>query len=123
MWGHVTRRAPAAPPRIPAVTRRLATSLLAAVLIFGMPGAAQAADAADLFAQSQNGGLSEAPKPAGGGISESAKPSAPTSTASAADPAELPFTGTDPRITLLLGFAALLAGAGLRMRTGDVRDY
>jgi hypothetical protein len=31
--------------------------------------------------------------------------------------------GSDQRITMLLGFAAILAGAGIRLRTRDARDY
>lgn len=101
--------------------RRLAILLLALATFVGAPATAVAADAdaLDLIAQSQNGGLSETPRPSGG-LTESASPATP---AAAAEPSELPFTGTDPRITLLLGLAALLAGAGLRLRTGDARDF
>lgn len=100
------------------MTRRLATLLLAVAALGGAPAAAGAAGAVDLIAQGENGGLSQTPRPSGG-LTESASPAA----SAAAEPGELPFTGTDPRITMLLGVAALLAGAGLRLRTGDARDY
>lgn len=82
-----------------------------------------------LTAQTSNGTLSETPtaatggsagtgtEPGGGGESPSPADK-PTASADV-----LPFTGSDPRITLLLGVAALLAGAGLRLRTGDARDF
>lgn len=70
-----------------------------------------------LQAQADGGTLSDAPTKATGDTSDSGDSSAaPTASA-------LPFTGSDPRVTLLLGAAALLAGAGLRLRTGDARDF
>ena len=77
------------------------------------------ADAA-ITAQAPKGTLSDTPTEATSGSKSSRSSAAPVATATAD---ALPFTGSDPRITLLLGVAALLAGAGLRLRTGDARDY
>lgn len=107
-------------PRIDHVTRRLATLMLASALLGAAPAVAAASDASELLAQGNNGGLTDNPRPTGG-LSESATPAGKAEVAAAAE--ELPFTGSDPRITLLLGAAALLAGAGLRLRTGDARDF
>lgn len=82
------------------------------------------ADAA-VTAQTPKGTLSDTPtaaKKTGGSSESSGANSADAPTASDVADA-LPFTGSDPRITLLLGVAALLAGAGLRLRTGDARDF
>lgn len=80
------------------------------------------ADAA-VTAQTPKGTLSDAPTPASSGKSSDTAPSS-SDASTASDVADaLPFTGSDPRITLLLGVAALLAGAGLRLRTGDARDF
>lgn len=77
------------------------------------------ADAA-VTAQKPRGTLSETPTEAkSGNLSDDSGSGSDTSAVADA----LPFTGSDPRITLLLGVAALLAGAGLLMRTGDARDY
>lgn len=74
-------------------------------------------------AQTPKGTLSDTPTEAkSGGASDDSDSGSGSSTASDVADA-LPFTGSDPRITLLLGVAALLAGAGLRLRTGDARDY
>lgn len=58
-----------------------------------------------------------------GSSSTSGSSSSGTRAVATASADTLPFTGSDPRITLLLGAAALLAGAGLRLRTGDARDF
>lgn len=122
--------------RLSRVDRRALTLIAAAGLVLAVPAWASAAasDADALLAQSNTGTLtaqgiaagedtgtlSKNPKPSGAG-SSSASSSDATGTGASAD--ELPFTGSDPRITLLLGLAALLGGAGLRMRTGDARDF
>jgi LPXTG-motif cell wall-anchored protein len=38
-------------------------------------------------------------------------------------PADLPNTGTDPRLLFLAGMAMTLLGSGLRLRTADADDY
>lgn len=82
------------------------------------------ADAA-VTAQTPKGTLSDTPTAAKQSDRSSASSGADSgSSSTASDVADaLPFTGSDPRITLLLGVAALLAGAGLRLRTGDARDF
>lgn len=77
---------------------------------------------ASLTAQAPQGTLSDTPTEASGG-SESSASSGSSAPRAAVTADTLPFTGSDPRITLLLGAAALLAGAGLRLRTGDARDF
>lgn len=121
--------------RLPRVDRRALTLLAAAGLALAAPAWANAAasDADALLAQSRTGTLSAQGIAAGedtGTLSKDAKPSGKGSSAASSDATgtgasadELPFTGSDPRITLLLGLAALLGGAGLRLRTGDARDY
>lgn len=75
-------------------------------------------------AQTPKGTLSDTPTEATKGSSSSGGSSSSDAGSAASDVADaLPFTGSDPRITLLLGVAALLAGAGLRLRTGDARDF
>ena len=44
-------------------------------------------------------------------------------TAPPAAPADLPNTGSDPRMLFLAGMAMSLLGAGLRLRTADADDY
>jgi hypothetical protein len=113
------------------VDRRALTLIAAAGLALAVPAWANAATDADaLLAQSNTGTLTAQGIAAGedtGGLSKNAKPSAKSASTDAASDGvaadELPFTGSDPRITLLLGLAALLAGAGMRMRTGDARDF
>lgn len=114
--------------------RRALTLLAAAGLVLATPAWAGAASAESLLARGdtgtltadgiaaggETGTLTQDATPAGSGSSSSSSSSS-SSTAAAAD--QLPFTGSDPRITLLLGVAAVLAGAGMRMRTGDARDY
>ncbi len=91
-------------------------------LLAGAPSSGTLSDdPADVItAQTPKGTLKDSPTKAAGSSSSSS--STPSSVASATAES-LPFTGSDPRITLLLGAAALLAGAGLRLRTGDARDY
>lgn len=81
------------------------------------------ADAA-VTAQTPKGTLSDTPTAARSGSSSKNSGAESSAEQAASDVADaLPFTGSDPRITLLLGVAALLAGAGLRLRTGDARDF
>ncbi len=134
-----TRLAAAVPRRLPGVLRRFSIALTAAAVLATAPAAVAAADAEQLLAQAsentlrqtpptsglsaqgaESGSLSDTP-PAVGGSGKGEAESGDSRPAVAA--AELPFTGADPRITLLLGAAALLTGAGLRLRTGDARDY
>lgn len=105
---------------MPAAEARSAGELLAQ----SSGGSLSDSSTADLIAQSPKGKLSDTPTAAG------AKPRARSSEASAsgasgasATAAALPFTGSDPRVMLGLGLAAILAGAGLRLRTGDARDF
>lgn len=44
-------------------------------------------------------------------------------TAPPAPSADLPNTGSDPRMLFLAGMAMSLLGAGLRLRTADADDY
>lgn len=115
--------------RLCRVDRRALTLLAAAGLALATPAWASAASADALLAQSDVGSLTTDGMAAGadtGTLSDRAKPAgksgaAGSSTAGAVD--ALPFTGSDPRITLLLGLAAVLLGAGLRLRTADARDF
>ena len=125
------------PRRLPVVDRRP----LIVLLVLGLSGAvapaagARSADAllaqsgsgtlsdsptSDLIAQTPRGKLSGTPTTVGTKAKSSASSSASGTTATAS---ALPFTGSDPRVMLGLGLAAILAGAGLRLRTGDARDY
>jgi LPXTG-motif cell wall-anchored protein len=87
-------------------------------------------------ASNDGGGLSDSP-PVGGssgssgsgtppssdgataGAAGPAEPSGTTAVATEQTPGELPNTGADPRVLLLLGSALLLSGIGLRLRTID----
>lgn len=122
--------------RLLRVDRRALTLIAAAGLAVAVPAGANAASDADaLLAQSSTGTLTAEGIAAGedtGTLSKDAKPSGKSSSSSSssadatgtgASADALPFTGSDPRITLLLGLAALLGGAGLRLRTGDARDF
>lgn len=92
-------------------------------LLAGAPSTGTLSDDPAVTAQTPKGTLSDTPTEAkSGGASDDSDSGSGSSTASDVADA-LPFTGSDPRITLLLGVAALLAGAGLRLRTGDARDY
>jgi len=46
-----------------------------------------------------------------------------TSGSSGSSGGELPNTGSDPRLLLLVGLALLLCGVGLRLRTADAELY
>jgi hypothetical protein len=123
------------------VDRRPLSALLALGLIGAVPSGAMASSADRLFAGNPSGTLSDSPsadllaQASSGTLSDTPKaPGAATSAGGSSDTsgsgsettptaASLPFTGSDPRITLMLGFAAVLLGAGLRMRTGDARDF
>lgn len=84
--------------------------------------------------QDEGGGLSEEPPvPGGGGDSGGsgqAEPSgqagdddAATAAPEAATTAQLPNTGSDPRLLVMIGLLFVLAGAGLRLRTIDPDAY
>ena len=113
--------------------RRALTLIVAASLALGTPAIARAAssNADALLAQSNTGTLTADGIAAGkdtGTLSSdpkaAAKGSSSTSSSNSGAVADqLPFTGSDPRITLLLGAAAILAGAGIRLRTRNVNDF
>lgn len=127
--------------------RRPLSLLLALGLLGTVPAGAAAASAEALFAATPSGTLSEDPvdtltaQTPEGTLSDepqeaptSSTPAAPSDSSSGSARADadgtltatadaLPFTGSDPRITMLLGLAALLAGAGLRMRTAHPHDF
>jgi hypothetical protein len=131
----VTDRSPGRLRRLGRVNRRSLVALLAAGLLLSAPAGALAANPDALFASAASGTLSNTPTAdtslaatdSQGTLSGTPTPSGEkqggTKAAAAPAASTLPFTGSDPRITLLLGVAALLAGAGLRLRTGDARDY
>jgi hypothetical protein len=122
---------------------RLAT--LVAVLLFAFPAAAFAQGAGDDQYQDPFGdqpsqssgsgggstttdsGLSTSPPVAGAGSSGSGSsgssaPSAPpvqTPVAGASASRDLPRTGSEPLVIMMLGLAFLLTGIGLRLRTID----
>lgn len=91
------------------ISRRLAALLVAAVL--GVPASAAAQ-------------TTTIPR---GGADVSNTPPVPlsdgTSGSSADGAAELPNTGTDPRLLFLCGVALTLLGVGLRLRTADADLY
>jgi hypothetical protein len=113
------------------VDRRALAILAAAGFVVATPALANAAASADaLLAQSDTGTLTAQGLASGedtGTLSKKPKSAGERANAAQSSDASssgaLPFTGSDPRITLLLGFAAVLAGAGLRLRTGDARDF
>ncbi len=135
--------------RLSRVDRRALTIVAALSAVLVLPagaGATSQADADALLAQSggsltsdgvaaggDTGSLSPDAQPAGksgSGAASTDRSKTEPKTEPKADAAgskaaadELPFTGSDPRITMLLGAAAALAGAGLRLRTGDARDF
>lgn len=137
----ITHRDAGGVRRLCRVDRRALVLIAAASAVLAVPAWAGAATDADaLLAQSggsltadgiaaggDTGSLSDAPKPAGTSGSSSGKATGDANGSDAAGSGAagdaLPFTGSDPRITLLLGIAAALAGAGLRLRTGDARDF
>lgn len=51
------------------------------------------------------------------------EPQAATKPQAASGTAELPNTGSDPRLLFLAGVALTLFGVGLRLRTADADDY
>ena len=59
------------------------------------------------------------------GVDDAARPAArrERDRASRRPPADLPNTGSDPRMLFLAGLALSLLGAGLRLRTADADDY
>ena len=52
-----------------------------------------------------------------------ADPEAPSPAPAPSPAADLPNTGSDPRMLFLAGAAMSLLGAGLRLRTVDADDY
>jgi hypothetical protein len=122
------------------VDRRPLATLLALGLIGTVPAPASAASIDALLAGSPSGTLTDEPsavaqtpkgtlsdKPTASGTASGGSGSSGSTQGGAgsqvATASALPFTGSDPRVTLLLGCAAILAGAGLRLRTGDARDF
>ncbi len=114
--------------RLSGVDRRALTVIAAAGALLALPAVASATSAEALLAQSPNGTLTADAFAAGdssGTLSDTATPTGKKQggTTAAASADQLPLTGSDPRLTLLLGLAAALAGAGMRLRTRDARDY
>lgn len=127
--------------RLAGVLARSAALLATAVVLIVPAGAAAAADLDALLAQGsgeslrqtaptdlttaqggrESGELSDTPPAVDGGSGSAG--AGPERGSAGAHAAALPFTGADARLTLLLGVSALLLGAGLRLRTGDARDY
>jgi hypothetical protein len=101
-----------------------ATASSADRLLAGNPtGTLSDSPSSDLLAQASSGTLSDTPKAPGTASSSSSGSSSGSGSETTPTAAALPFTGSDPRVTLMLGFAAILLGAGLRLRTGDARDF
>jgi hypothetical protein len=131
----LTHRSAGGVRRLCRVDRRALAVFAVAGALFASPTWAGAApDASALLAQSDGGTLTADGIAAGGdtgSLSNKAKAAGKSGSATSSTSAgstgavadSLPFTGSDPRITLLLGLAAVLAGAGLRLRTGDARDF
>ena len=129
----VTLRPSGGVRRLSRVDRRALALIAAAGLALTAAPSALGAGAEDLLAQSNTGTLTADGIAAGGdtgSLSSQAKPatkshssSGSTAASSGSSADQLPFTGSDPRITLLLGLAAVLAGAGLRLRTRDPLSY
>jgi LPXTG-motif cell wall-anchored protein len=59
----------------------------------------------------------------GAGVSTTPPVPLPGERATPATAADLPNTGSDPRMLFLTGLAMSLLGAGLRLRTVDADDY
>lgn len=108
-------------------------ALAAAFTLAGAPAASALSPVERVIAQTEEtesnlsqtpptSGLSAQNEPEAGSLT-SDPPSVPGRQEAREQSGELPFTGSDPLMTLLLGGAALLTGAGLRLRTGDARDY
>jgi hypothetical protein len=91
------------------ISRRIAALLVAAVLLVPASAAAQTTTIPRGGADVSN----TPPVPLSGG----------TAAGSADGAAELPNTGTDPRLLFLCGLALTLLGVGLRLRTADAELY
>jgi len=91
--------------------RRLVVVPLAVVML-AVPASAQAQDST--IPEDGAGVSTTPPIPLPGEPGERARP---------AVPADLPNTGSDPRMLFLTGIAMSLLGAGLRLRTLDADDY
>jgi LPXTG-motif cell wall-anchored protein len=99
--------------------------VLAAILLCG-PGAAFAQTTTTTIPQHGASGVSKQPPvPLGTGTTATtpAPPAATTAPPAAAAGNELPNTGADPRLLLLLGAALTLLGVGLRLQTADADLY
>jgi len=59
----------------------------------------------------------------GAGVSTTPPVPLPGESAAPTAAADLPDTGSDPRMLFLAGLAMSLLGAGLRLRTADADDY
>jgi LPXTG-motif cell wall-anchored protein len=98
--------------RVPWSPRRLVVVPLA-VLMLALPSAAAAQNST---IPEDGAGVSTTPPvplPGDGTPEPAAVPAA----------ADLPNTGSDPRMLFLTGLAMSLLGAGLRLRTADADDY
>lgn len=97
------------------ISRRLVVAL--AALSLSVPTAALAQTAT--IPENGSGVSTQPPVALGGGEKKrpATKPSVTTGVA------ELPNTGSDPRLLFLVGLALTLFGVGLRLRTADADDY
>lgn len=97
------------------ISRRVV--VLLAALALGAPAAAVAQTAT---VPESGTGVSTTPPVTLGGDTQD-KPA--TKPRAAPGTAELPNTGSDPRLLFLVGVALTLFGVGLRLRTADADDY
>jgi LPXTG-motif cell wall-anchored protein len=103
--------------------------VLAAILLC-VPGAALAQTTTTTIPQNGTGVSKQPPVPLGSGTTATTPAPPPAATgvggpasAPAAAGNELPNTGADPRVLLLLGAALTLLGVGLRLQTADADLY
>ena len=94
---------------VPWSPRRLVVVPLA-VAMLALPASAPAQNSTI----PENGAGSRRPRPSRSPAERDADPAAA---------ADLPNTGSDPRMLFLAGLAMSLLGAGLRLRTADADDY
>ena len=100
--------------------------VLLAALAVGMPGVA--VSQTTTIPDDGGGVSSEPPVPLDGGDDPQPAPPPPPPAASGepkrpSAAADLPDTGTDPRLLLLAGATLTLLGVGLRLRTADAELY